>query len=1054
MALPVEFMERVVAWPGPDGPGYVNAHWQAPEGKGGGMRGRPFKELHEFMDFVQYAAAKPGTYKEIFYCLSTQKERGRQIHNRWTAHRHASKALLLKAIWIDVDVGKEKDYPTLTDALTAVTVFLKDASLPAPSAIVLSGGGVHVYWISDKPLSVGQWRPYAEGLKAEVLRVKLCKDAGVITDCARVLRVPGTFNNKIAGNPRPVKVVHLGGSYDFAVEPGLTRLVTLAPPAPVAPVTSAVTAAFALPDAFKHGPAAAFSALDPTNPAENLAAGIGRANSDLPLDPAEVIKGCTHFRDCAVNHGTGQSQGLWALTLLASSWFEDGERWAHYFSKGYPTYNRDETSKKYAEKLRYKAERDLGWPSCHAFEGEGAKCKTCPFYNKLRSPLNLAERAVPPEPPPPSIQQQADAEELDLPDGYTTNSDGCIVEAVDKMDRDGNSETVYVPLFQCRLRNFRAQAGDRRLLFETSLDRERWGPVNISEGIDLVNETSIIKALRQFGVKPNPRDTSNARRIITFMTSFMAKLDAAKERQLSVPFGWLRADDSGALPIGFAYGGRVCMNDGSERVAGYSDQQLERFYKPKGSPDPWWELLHMVTAQRHPALETIIASSFAAPLSFATGLYNGVICSWSPESGARKSTSIAIGAAVWGCPKLTKERPKSSQKGILKKLGLIKALPVYWDEINKESKMDEVQDILGDVTEGAGGTKLNSNRDITGYDEWQTLMQVGANKSLVENVFRTAKGTDAQLQRVFEYKVEKRAGTEKSHEIDRKLNSLDYNYGHMGLSYSKKLGTDTARIDKMVLDALDRFSTEVAMQPEERFRCAIAATIYVGAVLANELGCDFHVDDIWEFMKARFIEQRGTIKKSDIVSGTANNSANALTQFMKTYTDNALWVGNLPVKAGAPRALTFIAGPNTQRARPVHIRLAVADRFIDISKTKFFGWMVTNEITPSAVMDGLAEHFHATEPGRFNLAAGSGVLGGEREPVIRIPVPPGSPFETDLFAHTPMDQRPIVVAPLVTTAVTAAVSTTANMAPVTPTGIMNAAMAQAGSDLAVVRAAP
>jgi hypothetical protein len=67
------------------------------------------------------------------------------------------------------------------------------------------------------------------------------------------------------------------------------------------------------------------------------------------------------------------------------------------------------------------------------------------------------------------------------------------------------------------------------------------------------------------------------------------------------------------------------------------------------------------------------------------------------------------------------------------------------------------------------------------------------------------------------------------------------------------------------------------------------------------------------------------------------------------------------------------------------------------------------------------KHFGATEPGRVNLAAGAGVLGGGREPIIRIPVTPDSPWYGDLMAHTPPDQRGILPATMTTAPVTATV---------------------------------
>src|SRR5438132_6207763 len=67
------FMEHVMAWPGADGAGWVNLHWKPTKPTSPhDFRGKPFKELHDFMAFAQYAATKPGTYAEIYYCMATQ----------------------------------------------------------------------------------------------------------------------------------------------------------------------------------------------------------------------------------------------------------------------------------------------------------------------------------------------------------------------------------------------------------------------------------------------------------------------------------------------------------------------------------------------------------------------------------------------------------------------------------------------------------------------------------------------------------------------------------------------------------------------------------------------------------------------------------------------------------------------------------------------------------------------------------------------------------------------------------------------------------------------
>ena len=59
----------------------------------------------------------------------------------------------------------------------------------------------------------------------------------------------------------------------------------------------------------------------------------------------------------------------------------------------------------YARKLRERQEKGFGWPGCHAFENEGCKlCATCMHKGKIKSPLNLAPRAVLPPPDSPNVQ--------------------------------------------------------------------------------------------------------------------------------------------------------------------------------------------------------------------------------------------------------------------------------------------------------------------------------------------------------------------------------------------------------------------------------------------------------------------------------------------------------------------------------------------------------------------------------------------------------------------------------------------------------------------------
>ena len=81
-----------------------------------------------------------------------------------------------------------------------------------------SGNGLHVYWVSDKPLPVKEWRGYAEGLDALATQHSLFHDA-VTTDAARVLRVPETLNKK-QDPPKPVEIKLLEADISFAAKLG------------------------------------------------------------------------------------------------------------------------------------------------------------------------------------------------------------------------------------------------------------------------------------------------------------------------------------------------------------------------------------------------------------------------------------------------------------------------------------------------------------------------------------------------------------------------------------------------------------------------------------------------------------------------------------------------------------------------------------------------------------------------------------------------------------------------------------------------------------------
>ncbi len=125
--------------------------------------------------------------------------------------RTAANVACAHAFWLDIDCGDEKaasggGYATEADALEAVQIFCQKASIPAPTHIVSSGCGLHVYWALDQAADRATWQDYAGKLKALTKTLAFLADDSRTSDIASVLRMPGTLNHKYQP-PRPVTLL-------------------------------------------------------------------------------------------------------------------------------------------------------------------------------------------------------------------------------------------------------------------------------------------------------------------------------------------------------------------------------------------------------------------------------------------------------------------------------------------------------------------------------------------------------------------------------------------------------------------------------------------------------------------------------------------------------------------------------------------------------------------------------------------------------------------------------------------------------------------------------
>ncbi len=117
---------------------------------------------------------------------------------------------LARLVWVDVDNFEDIDFTLKT---------VSDCGLPAPSMVVSSGRGLHVYWLLDDPIEdLAKWTRMQKGV------IKRLVDAGfdqvdtVIHNPSRIMRMPGTINHK-NGRACSIIIDNMSTSYDSSEFP-------------------------------------------------------------------------------------------------------------------------------------------------------------------------------------------------------------------------------------------------------------------------------------------------------------------------------------------------------------------------------------------------------------------------------------------------------------------------------------------------------------------------------------------------------------------------------------------------------------------------------------------------------------------------------------------------------------------------------------------------------------------------------------------------------------------------------------------------------------------
>lgn len=949
-----EFLAKVLPWEQSGENVFFNMHWKTPmrDGKGVFWDGRPYNTLDQMVRDVGFWSRNPNDKRDMYICMSSQSRYEEKISKQNKPYRKAvrfqANIVAIKSFFVDVDV-KEGAYPTQQAALEAFKLFIEASDMPMPTAVVGSGsGGFHAHWVVERPLTLAEWQPVANALAHAVQEYGLIADTQCSIDGARILRIPGTLNFKTSP-PKPVTLMSLGEicSFDDISE-------TLAPFIGLTPMGNSDFHAFP------------FERRQPTIDGSELGEGIVVYEAKK-VTLEQLAEACPFIADAACDGGANYNNPLWYMTLQAASFLEEGREAAHLMSFQHATYDPEQTDSEFDRIVRQHKERDIGWPSCEKIKLSGAtQCATCPLYQNKKSPFNWAVVEEPTLAHTVTQVAMGTPKPDVWPEKYSRRPDGHIYTVSYLEDGTPGPE---VPVCPYPFSNGWLQDNPWALHFTTTTTLGKQCKVEIAlEDFGAMGGAK--KTLASYGMVLNDKDFKSTQE---FLLAWIQKLQQQKDSVVSAsPFGW-SIHQNGDIE-GFTYAGRVWCA-GTDRPAAQDDHELYELYSPHGGAQPWIDAAKVITNQNRPGLNSIIAAAFAAPLVRFTGHEGVLIAGYSKESGIGKTSAMNVGQAVWGHSVKAKQGLDDTGNSLFGKMGKLKSLPIFWDELQTYEQMRKFSKNIFQLTGGVEKSRMNQDLTLRKRGTWQTIMVAASNFSLVEPIQHENKSHNAGLMRLFEFKIDKVAPGSKG-QIEpglasRTISKISDNYGHAGLIYAQFIGANAPRIEKEIAALQDEYNRRYSATNEERFWIAAMALLVAASRYTNELSLtNIDIPTMEAFMAKTLDQMRDLVKDSPVDMANKDSISTILAQFLNAMRARHMLITNrIHVGQGKPAKGAVVILNDATKLDGVYVHIGRDDGLMRFSSTYLTRWMGDHELPRQAFTKALEEEFGAR---KINGMLGSG----------------------------------------------------------------------------------
>lgn len=801
----------------------------------------PRHKFVESIDDIQSAVSQFNEEKQnIFVALSSFSSYSRK----------ADDAVYVRSFFVDLDVGEGKGYDTKSEASQAVDSFVERANLPPPIKID-SGGGIHAYWLFDEDIPAAEWKPYAEKFKDLCIKKGLKIDPVVTADLARILRCPDTFNLK-TDPPVPTKIIDGPLSvYDFKeFQDYLGAILPVQLPTKVSD--------------------AQIKMMKLNNFESNFAKikQKGCAQIQYVLDNAETL-----------------AEPLWYSALSIAQHCEDRDEAIHEISKGYPTYNAEETEKK--------ALQTQGMPhSCETFNSINPEvCNDCSHRGKITNPLSLGKVLQTAPPNENVLKHNGVAVGEDIPSatlnvikdksatgtGLATLPEelypfvygaqgGIYYMPIIKYDDDGQAipqEPELVTLYDVFpiKRIYSPTDGDcllMKAILPNDPEREFLLPMRSVYAIEKLKEI-----LASQGVLFTP-DIKGAKNLMNYIIKWGHYLTSKQSAEIMrMQMGWTPERES------FVVGESELTRKGKEVSSPTSPlcRSIAKHLKTSGDYKVWKEAANRLNQRTLELHAFTLLTGFGSVLMDYTST-SGVTLCLTGESGAAKTGALYSCLSLWGNPKDLSVLEATANGMTGRYLGLHN-IPFGLDEVGNILPKDLSQ-LIHKVSQGKSKIRMqasvNAERD---HEMSASLIAIfTSNHSLYDKLSVLKKDPNGEVARLIEFSVKKPQLFKDDATMGREIfDKFRFNYGWAGRDFIFNLYKHSdAEVQHMIEKWVVRFRKDFGEDTAYRFyENTLAASMTAGEIALQARIIDYDLDRIYDRIVSEMIAIRdGVVKVNQV----------------------------------------------------------------------------------------------------------------------------------------------------------------------------------------------